>query len=392
MTSRVQLIITREGWYYLFVLLFIIGGAVLREVNLLVLLAGLMIGPLLFNWRLLVRGMRRLSVDRQIPRRSQAGAPLRAVLPVHNAARRPAWLVHVHDQIVRADQSERVRAESMLGYLPPGVTNAHYRLLLSHRGRYRLGPLRLTCRFPFGLMRGTVVCEVPDELVIWPRIGRLNRVWRQQLQGKQLGAQPNRARRGDDGEFYALRSFSSGDSLRLIHWRSTARVGDPMVKQSERLERNDVSLVLDLPPDSEPGAAELAIRLAATLVVELCREGGGELTFTLPGQPPQSWRAPPSRRFAEQLLDELAVVVVGQQQGDLFAAIEHARQSAPSATAVVISTQPDCRDQMTPAAGARLWLQRARWVCVGESLRGLYEDQPQPAEQQRDEEQRYATV
>ena len=41
-----------EGWYFLFVVTFIIGGAVLGQVNLLVVLAGLMVGPLLFNWRL----------------------------------------------------------------------------------------------------------------------------------------------------------------------------------------------------------------------------------------------------------------------------------------------------------------------------------------------------
>ena len=59
-----------EGWYYLFVVLFIIGGAVLGQVNLLVVLAGLTIGPLLFNWRLVQLMMRNWKSGARSPRAS----------------------------------------------------------------------------------------------------------------------------------------------------------------------------------------------------------------------------------------------------------------------------------------------------------------------------------
>ena len=67
MVVRRRAWLTREGWYYLAVLTFIIGGAVLRSVNLLVILAGAMIGPLLFNWRLVIASLTGLVVRRKLP-------------------------------------------------------------------------------------------------------------------------------------------------------------------------------------------------------------------------------------------------------------------------------------------------------------------------------------
>ena len=81
--------IAREGWYYLFVLAFIIGGAVLRDVNLLYILAGMMTGPILFNWRLSAMMLRGLRVRRVLPQRAFAGETIRVELHVENA--RP-WL------------------------------------------------------------------------------------------------------------------------------------------------------------------------------------------------------------------------------------------------------------------------------------------------------------
>lgn len=75
MLKRRVVTICREGFYYLFVLAFIVGGAALRNVNLLFLLAGLMIGPLLLNWRTVVLALRQLDVERRLPKQVFAGQP-----------------------------------------------------------------------------------------------------------------------------------------------------------------------------------------------------------------------------------------------------------------------------------------------------------------------------
>ena len=73
MFSGIRVSICREGWYYLFVVLFILGGAVMREVNLLVVLAGMMIGPMIFNWRFVRASVQRLSIERKHPTHVGAG-------------------------------------------------------------------------------------------------------------------------------------------------------------------------------------------------------------------------------------------------------------------------------------------------------------------------------
>ena len=84
MFSGRRITITREGCYYLFVALFISGGAVGGEVNLMMLLAGIMLGPMLLQWRILSVSLRRLDVERRLPDYVSAGDPLRVQLVLHN--------------------------------------------------------------------------------------------------------------------------------------------------------------------------------------------------------------------------------------------------------------------------------------------------------------------
>ena len=76
MIQRRQITLCRESWYLIFVLGFVLCGAVFREVNLLVLVAGLMVGPVVFGWRLVAATLRRLEVRRRLLVRIGAGDPL----------------------------------------------------------------------------------------------------------------------------------------------------------------------------------------------------------------------------------------------------------------------------------------------------------------------------
>ena len=65
-----------EGWYFLAIVLFIAGGAILGEVNLLLALTGMLVGPLLFNWRFVQLSLRQVEVTRRLPWRVNAGETL----------------------------------------------------------------------------------------------------------------------------------------------------------------------------------------------------------------------------------------------------------------------------------------------------------------------------
>ena len=76
--------LTVEGWVYLVFLAFITIGSILRNVNLLVLMAGLLYAPLILQWRACNKLMRNLRAARAIPQRLHAGESVKMTWTIHN--------------------------------------------------------------------------------------------------------------------------------------------------------------------------------------------------------------------------------------------------------------------------------------------------------------------
>ena len=86
--------LTIEGWVYLVFLAFITIGSILRNVNLLVLMAGLLYAPLILQWRVCNKLMRNLRAIRAIPQRLHAGESVKMTWTVHNDSQEvTAWNV-----------------------------------------------------------------------------------------------------------------------------------------------------------------------------------------------------------------------------------------------------------------------------------------------------------
>lgn len=325
MNLRPRIQVTREGRYYLFVLAFIVGGAVLREVNLLVVLAALMAGPMLFSWRAVVMTLRRVTFRRRTPTRATAGDSFVVTVTVKNARRSlGSWALTATDEIrdLTRDLGDPSRGEPAAAATPAQVFFARvsageeqvgsYRLTLTRRGRYQFGPLRLSTGFPFDFVRGTLESEASAELLVGPRVGRLSKSWQRRLESLQLGQQRSQRRRGlAEGDYYGLREWRPGDSRRWIHWRTSAKLGSASVLQFEELRHRDLALLIDLWRPPEPtledlGYVEFAASFAATAVVELCRRGSSELAVAVAGKVSGCWAAAASRVLAQEILDHLA--------------------------------------------------------------------------------------
>ena len=106
MFGRRNVSVTAEGWYFLLVVLFIVTAAVMREVNLLIILAGMLLGPWLLHWRMVITSLRELEVQRDIPDVVCAMQPFRVDITVHNHRQRlGSWCLTVEDRIRRLDHS-----------------------------------------------------------------------------------------------------------------------------------------------------------------------------------------------------------------------------------------------------------------------------------------------
>lgn len=143
-----------------------------------------------------------------------------------------------------------------------------YPVVAARRGRWALGPLVVTRTDPFGVARATTTLGEHADVAVWPAVTALP-VPREILTGEPdrvaLGA---RAPSTDDA---ALRDYRLGDDLRRVHWRSSARRGELMVRSDERAGMRPVSVLLDLP--TRQTSVEWSVSLAASVALAMLDAG-----------------------------------------------------------------------------------------------------------------------
>ena len=151
---------------------------------------------------------------------------------------------------------------------------AAYRVPTNRRGRYALGPVTLTVTDPFGLARRSWVVGHQDEVTICPRVHELRPA--PGAPGRLRSASPFAVRfhapAVDGEEFLTLREYEVGDDLRRIHWRSTARTGELVVREDEAQWQPRAVVLLDTRPGAhDEESFEAAVEAAASVVARLVR-------------------------------------------------------------------------------------------------------------------------
>jgi uncharacterized protein (DUF58 family) len=226
--------------------------------NLLYLLLGSMLGFITVSSWLSEQAIRDLRVERHVPHPVSVGRDLRLVYSVTNRRRMlPSLAVEVVEvglpgkaflAHVAAGQTVQIRS-----------TNSFVR-----RGIYPLGTVTLSTSFPFGMFRKERDVEIPGEVVVWPRTDRRVRepaagTGRLARSGSSL-----RGARGTRGEYRSLRGYRPGDDPKDIHWKSSARLREPVIREYDRDGAETRWICLDT--RGEPTeAAEVAVEVAAAL-------------------------------------------------------------------------------------------------------------------------------
>jgi uncharacterized protein (DUF58 family) len=145
------------------------------------------------------------------------------------------------------------------------------------RGRYAYAGARAVLEDPFGLERTEVTLGGGGSLLVYPRLVELDRLFSetgaQVLDGRRL-----LLRRPSGFELHSVREYEHGESLRKVHWRSTARRGQLMVKDLEDAPRDEVAVLLDAdgaavvgtPPES---SFDVQVRAAGSILRSHVRRG-----------------------------------------------------------------------------------------------------------------------
>jgi uncharacterized protein (DUF58 family) len=206
----------------------------------------------------------RLEVDRRItPPRVYAGSPSRVELAVRNDGARTTPVVRLFDPVTGTRG-----ADLLLGPLETGVTaRAAYRLPTEKRGIVQIGPLDVIVTDPFGVASSATTASPISELTVFPRIDDIVPVPHTSGDDPHAGTDHPSAlgRTGED--FYALRPYVVGDDMRRVHWKSTARRDELMVRQDELPWQGRVTVLLDVRRTGHSADSfELAVSAAASVV------------------------------------------------------------------------------------------------------------------------------
>jgi uncharacterized protein (DUF58 family) len=145
---------------------------------------------------------------------------------------------------------------------------ATYRLPTDRRGVVPVGPLRVTVTDPFGLATASTPGAAEADLTVWPAIDDVPALPHTVGDDPHGGTDhPNALRMAGD-DFYALRPYVVGDDLRHVHWRSTARRDELMVRQDEMPWQGRATIVLDTRADAHTtDTFERAVSAAASVAV-----------------------------------------------------------------------------------------------------------------------------
>ncbi|RFS85316.1 DUF58 domain-containing protein [Actinomadura spongiicola] len=250
----------------------------------------------------------RLACARRLdPPRLPVGREARVDLRLENVSRLPSGLLLVEDRVPYALGG---RARFVLDRIEShGKRHLGYRIRSDVRGRFRVGPLTVRLADPFGMVELVRSFSLADTLTVTPTIvplpaGRPAGAW---AGGGDSVARAVSAAGEDD---VTPREYRHGDDLRRVHWRSTARHGELMVRREEQHRQSSGTLFLDTRRgvhwgDGPGGTFEQAVSATASIGVHLARSGMNLRFVTDGGEALPA--APADGTFEGRLLDALAV-------------------------------------------------------------------------------------
>lgn len=339
--------IPRPGVVYLVIMAVMFVGSLLGRSNMLMLVFALMAGPFALNGWVAFNMLKRTRVERHVPPQAMAGEVVSAEIVLHNRKRWIAgWLMGVRDRITSAH--EQLEADVLFARVPPrSARTASYHLKLMQRGIYRLGPILVSTRFPLGLVERSLLFDATDELLIYPRLGRLTPAWKRQCGVSDELVHRRDTRRGVfEDEFHRLREYRWGDNPRAIHWRTSARQNQLMVREYHQSRDWNLLVLLDLwaprrPLDDDLERVERAASFAATICVDQLRLGrDANLYVAVAGAEFVEWEGPSRPGSIPSLLSMFAVQQAGASPNLRRALESCTARRAHSTRMVLVTTRP----------------------------------------------------
>lgn len=345
--------IPTEGSVFLMMMFVLFIGSLLGRSNPLMLVFSMMAGAFVMNGWLTFTYLKGVAVERTLPERVMAGEPFSVEMTLRNGKSwLSAWMMTVKDHV--SGRSAKLEPEVAFIRIPPGdQQRGHYQLVLARRGRYEFGPVFIDTRFPLGLVERGLNLLVPARLSVYPRLGHLQPGWKRKLLNATEQTSSQIAQGGIFAdEFHRLREYRTGDDLRSIHWRTSARRNELMVREHRDSRDRSLLILVDswLPASGADSASddfEHALSFAATVCVEAARSSrDSRITLAVKGPALEVWHGGSGGQGIEDLLDTLADVSPGADRklSPLFEATIQDRSGLPRILLLTARPEEACQE------------------------------------------------
>jgi len=273
---RIWRALTARGHAFVVIGLLVAIAAVLAGQRDLLRVALLLLVLPLVAALLVARARLRLSCDRSaVPSQVTLGERLEGRLTVGQEGLLPAAIVLMEDRVPRElGARPRFAVDRAEGRWQREV---RYPLHGMVRGRFRTGPLMVRTADPFGLVQLDRHFTAQTEVMVTPRVVPLHGLRGIGGGGITGEARPHQvAATGQDDVL--IREYRQGDDVRRVHWPSTARRGELMVRREEQSWDPSASILIDSRLGSHAGSGvngsfEWAVSAAASIGTLFCDEG-----------------------------------------------------------------------------------------------------------------------
>lgn len=243
-------------------LLFLIGANI--QSGWIYVIAACFLGAAAAGMAVPGRQVRALAIERDVPPFGRAGEELGVRLTFRNSRRSSLGPIKGNDRLFSG-------APFFIDGLPPrGETVLDYKISPPRRGAYESAAIEVSSSFPFGVATARRRAEVLSPVIIHPKWVRVAGF--PFLEAASTPNEPihDRRRKGAGLDFYGIREYRPGDSLRHVHWPSTARGQRVLVREFEEQPASRLGVLIDAGEalGSEPNTSfEDAVSSAASLVL-----------------------------------------------------------------------------------------------------------------------------
>ncbi|GHJ58178.1 membrane protein [Nocardioides sp. OK12] len=284
----------------------LLGQPALTRVGVLVLALPLVTALVLGRSRYRLALVRTVS-----PPLVTAGQQARVTLSLSNEGRTPSGVLLLEDHVPYVLGT---RPRFVLEGIGHGwQRQVGYQVRSDVRGRFEVGPMSVRVSDPFGLVELGRAFRTTSALTVTPRTVALPAI---PLGGSESGSGDNRPRAFATGsaEDVTVREYRRGDDLRRVHWPSSARVGELMVRREEQPWHSRATVFIDNREVAHRGegiasSLETAVSAAASVAVHLTRRGFAVRLVTAAGEDRSSgWHERGAEPSTAPLLESLAVL------------------------------------------------------------------------------------